>query len=489
MNKFDPNACRDYNRTITRRRFMGTSAGALAASAATASMMPDWFAKTARAACSIPSSNSRPVFIFIHLAGGPDGLAMIAPYGDLSYSDVRPSTGPLTLKAYDVNDELTARPLHGIGSSFFGLSPALGPFSSGTAASSNVTNYGLLDLWNNDRLIIAPATAIPSQSYSHFTAEDQLATGCTTSCSSVVDGFMANYLNAISGSNLLRGISLNASVLGPLVNGDATLPVPDPANFGIGGHYATRDDRLAEFVTMWDNLGGTLWPSVAESTACAIDYIDGAMASDSTTADFGAERLDLTMKDLANIIRQDIGLEMACLSFGGWDTHSKQGNTQPGGRMWNLMIELSRAVTSFIEDMDNAGKDVCVVFCGEFGRTARAQSNISDAGTDHGNAGPLFIAATENVINGGASGATSTHGIPGIIGDWGTSGHDDLLQTGKLHDTNAACGAGDRDLCSLTDRRDLIFEVLDTVVNPGTTLNRGDIFQGYSTGQTYGIAN
>ena len=293
---------------------------------------------------------------------------------------------------------------------------------------------------------------------------------------------MANYLNAISGTNLLRGISLNASVLGPLVNGAAILPVPDPTSFGIGGHYGTKIDRLAEYVAMWDNLGGSLWPEIAQSTSCAIGYIDDAMEEDSTAATFGTSDLDLTMKNLANIIREDVGLEMACLSFGGWDTHSGQGNTTPGGRIWNLMIEISRAVTSFINDMDNAGKDVCVVACDEVRRTARAQSNLSNAGTDHGYGGPLYIAATQGLIEGGAAGATSTNGLGGIIDDWGTSGYEDLLDPGSLHSPDDACGTGDRDLCSLADRRDLIFEVLNTVVNPGTTLSPGDIFDGYSGG-------
>jgi uncharacterized protein (DUF1501 family) len=73
----------------------------------------------------------------------------------------------------------------------------------------------------------------------------------------------------------------------------------------------------------------------------------------------------------------------------GYDTHAKQLSAHA-----RLLRELSGAVKAFLDDLQSAGlaDRVLVVCFSEFGR--RAAENAS-FGTDHGTAGPVFIAGNK----------------------------------------------------------------------------------------------
>jgi uncharacterized protein (DUF1501 family) len=88
------------------------------------------------------------------------------------------------------------------------------------------------------------------------------------------------------------------------------------------------------------------------------------------------------MQTVAQLIRMDIGLQVACVDFGGWDTHEYQP-----GRINNLVRQWASNVRALFDDIQAAGKDVTIVVMSEFGR--RLRSNASN-GTDHGHAGALW---------------------------------------------------------------------------------------------------
>ena len=80
----------------------------------------------------------------------------------------------------------------------------------------------------------------------------------------------------------------------------------------------------------------------------------------------------------------------------GYDTHGLQANTHA-----NLLFALGRAVTGFLRDVRRASmdEDVVVMVFSEFGRTIRENGS---RGTDHGSAGPVFVAGTS--VRGGLYG-------------------------------------------------------------------------------------
>ena len=134
------------------------------------------------------------------------------------------------------------------------------------------------------------------------------------------------------------------------------------------------------------------------------------------------------MQQIAQLVKAEVGLEVACIDIGGWDTHANQGG--PEGTLARLLQELAEGLAAFHTDIGDGMKRVTLVTMSEFGR--RASENGS-AGTDHGHANAMFI------LGGGAVGGM-VHGTwPGLSQD-------------KLY--------GPGDLALTTDYRDVLSEVL-----------------------------
>ena len=129
---------------------------------------------------------------------------------------------------------------------------------------------------------------------------------------------------------------------------------------------------------------------------------------------------------MAQLIKSDVGLEIACLDIGGWDTHEDQGGTQ--GQMAANLDDLARGLGAFYADLRDFRSEVTVVTMSEFGR--RANENAS-AGTDHGHGNCMFV------VGGGLNGGVYAR-WPGL--------QDDMLDDG--------------DLAITTDYRDVLAEIL-----------------------------
>jgi len=140
---------------------------------------------------------------------------------------------------------------------------------------------------------------------------------------------------------------------------------------------------------------------------------------------------------VARLIRADVGLEVAEVDFGGWDTHNAQGRGA-GGQFGELAGELAAAVAAFMSDMEDRMDDVVVATLTDFGRTAAENGT---GGTDHGWANCMLVA-------GGAvkRAAEARVAASPIVTKWPGLGPD------QLHDK--------RDLLHTTDFRDVLAELV-----------------------------
>jgi uncharacterized protein (DUF1501 family) len=88
---------------------------------------------------------------------------------------------------------------------------------------------------------------------------------------------------------------------------------------------------------------------------------------------------------VADTIVQDLGVRVAYVPFGGFDTHAGQRNQHA-----RLLAQLAEGLALFRRDLAAHGRaeEVLIVTWSEFGR--RVQENGS-GGTDHGTAGPMFV--------------------------------------------------------------------------------------------------
>jgi len=123
------------------------------------------------------------------------------------------------------------------------------------------------------------------------------------------------------------------------------------------------------------------------------------------------------LKDIAAMLRAEVGLQVATVDLGGWDTHTDEAN--------DLDAHLSSAAQSLAAFMTDLGPDrrkrVTVVVQTEFGR--RVEMNAS-GGTDHGHGSVMWL------LGGGLASS-------GVLGNW-TPLTASSLDTGDVPGVNNA---------------------------------------------------
>ena len=98
------------------------------------------------------------------------------------------------------------------------------------------------------------------------------------------------------------------------------------------------------------------------------------------------ENFGVGLKQIARLIKADVGLEIAFSEIEGWDTHVAEGGAT--GQLANRLKELGDGLAAFYQDLGDRMEDVVLVTLSEFGRTARENGN---RGTDHGHANVMFV--------------------------------------------------------------------------------------------------
>ena len=124
------------------------------------------------------------------------------------------------------------------------------------------------------------------------------------------------------------------------------------------------------------------------------------------------------LREIAQLIRSDIGLEIAFADVGGWDTHINQGGSN--GQLALRFADFAQSIHALVTDLGDRMADVVILTMSEFGRTARQNGS---GGTDHGHAGALFV------IGGSVKGG-KVHGTwPGLEREQLYEGRDLALTT------------------------------------------------------------
>jgi uncharacterized protein (DUF1501 family) len=113
---------------------------------------------------------------------------------------------------------------------------------------------------------------------------------------------------------------------------------------------------------------------------------DPAKYTPAAAADYPKGRFGDSLKQLAQLIKANLGVQVAFADIGGWDHHVNEGSTQ--GQIANVLREFSQSIAAFWVDLGDLGEDTVVVTMSEFGRTARENGN---RGTDHGHANVMFV--------------------------------------------------------------------------------------------------
>ena len=360
--------CQEYNE-LSRRQFVADAAG-MSGLAMFSAVFPSWLPKVVLAESYVAD---RDVIISIFLRGGADGLSLCVPFGDANYYTSRPT---IAIPRPDATTTAT----RGIAlDNFFAFPQAM---------------KGLVPAFQAGQLLVVHATGSVDPSRSHFDAQKFMEVGKPRD-PSVVTGWLGRHLATVPPMRTdapLRALGFASGLQKTLIGAPKTLPISDPATFGLAGSTTTRTERS----TWLKNEYGTAPEPLRSSALDALNTLELLRLINFTAytpangAVYPNTSFGRAMRSAAAMIKADVGIEAAQIDAGGWDTHSAEDPLNAGGTMYNNMTGLSNALGAFHADViqGTQATNVTVVVISEFGRNVRENSA---RGTDHGRGNCMFV--------------------------------------------------------------------------------------------------
>lgn len=387
---------------LNRRFFLKSTGLALVAGG----FVPRVFVRMARAGTL--AGAKQKVLVVVFQRGAVDGLNVVVPYGDRAYYDARPSIA-------------VPRPGSGQGAAldldgFFGLHPSLEP---------------LLPFFRDRSAAFVHAAGSPDATRSHFDAQDFMESG-TPGVKSTPDGFLSR---AIVGEKIGKRSPLRAVAFSPVLprilsGPSGAVAITDLNSFGIRAGAATAA-ASESFESMYSDTSEGLLGEVARESFEAVKILkaaDPGRIAPENGAEYPQGPFGSALKQIGQLIKSDVGLEVAFTDVGGWDTHVGEGGAD--GQLANRLRDYGRGITAFARDLGSRMADVTLVTVSEFGRTVHENGN---RGTDHGHGNFMLV------MGGGVKGGK-------VYGRWPG------LDSSHLYEN--------RDLSVTTDFRDVFAEIL-----------------------------
>jgi uncharacterized protein (DUF1501 family) len=343
--------------SITRRVFLRNSALAVVGTTA----IPSFLTRAALGAAEPSARNKRLVVIFQR--GAADGLNIVVPHGEQAYYAMRPSINIPRSSILDLDG-------------FFGLHPALDT---------------LQPIWKQRHLAIVHAAGSPDPTRSHFDAQDFMESG-TPGLKATDDGWLNRSLHGfpeMSDKSAFRAIALGPSLPRILSGREPAVAINSINDFGVGGRNPNAAPVANTFEAMYANSVDSILHGTGQETFEAVKMLKSADPSKyqpASGANYPRGRFGDSLKQLAQLVKANLGVQVAFADIGGWDHHVNEGNTQ--GQLANVLREFGQSLSAFWTDLGDLAEDTVVLTMSEFGRTARENGN---RGTDHGHANVMFV--------------------------------------------------------------------------------------------------
>jgi len=355
--------------TVTRRKFLKLTTGAVAVGAAAPLLSID---EIAQAAIDRPLPANTPILVVITLYGGNDGLNTVIPYKDPIYFASRPdiSYKPETMLPLDAE---------------LALNPAM---------------KGLKALWDQKKVAIVRGVGYPDPDHSHFSSMAKWQTA--SPAKHISTGWLGRWIDSQPEDSMLA-ISLG-SVLPPMMAGAKRSGSALPLGGLVipKGDLATQCKKLSTPVARDSKLMAAAATSMrnlftVSNSVQPVLKAPAPVAPELPTTNGGnagggsdlAQQLDV----VAKLINAGSPTKVWSVSLGGFDTHANEANAQA-----ELLGVVSDSLSRFMGQLKatTRSNDVTIMVYSEFGR--RVVGNGSQ-GTDHGTSGPMFVIG--NAVKGG----------------------------------------------------------------------------------------
>jgi uncharacterized protein (DUF1501 family) len=343
--------------SITRRVFLRNSALAVVGTAA----VPAFLTRAAYGAQ--PSGGIPKRLVVIFQRGAADGLNIVVPHAEANYYAMRPSINIPRSQIIDLDG-------------FFGLHPSLSSFEP---------------LWRQGHLAIVHAAGSPDPSRSHFDAQDFMESG-TPGVKATEDGWLNRTLRALpeaADKSAFRAIAMGPSLPRALSGREPAIAMNNLSDFGVGGRNPSAVPLANTFEAMYEGSVDSVLHGSGQQTFDAVRMLkssDPSKYKPAAGASYPRGHFGDSLRQLAQLIKANLGVQVAFADIGGWDHHVNEGSTQ--GQIANVLGDFSQSLAAFWIDLGDLGADTVVVTMSEFGRTARENG---DRGTDHGHANVMFV--------------------------------------------------------------------------------------------------
>ena len=331
---------------LTRRYFMRASAIAVAGMGAA----PSWLVRAAA-----PGETKGKILIAIFQRGAADGLNIVVPHFEKRYYELRP-----TIAVQPPGKDNGAIDLDGR----FGLHPSL---------------QSLKPLWDSGHLAIVHAAGSPDGNRSHFEAQDSMESG--TPGRITEDGWLNRALAPLTvDTSAVRAVAIGAKMPRTLRGDRGAIAVNDLQQFRV------RNDGASSILEgMYAKAADAQLVAQGKRTFDALKTIDSINKAPYTPAN-GAQyfgEFGNGLRQIARLIKANVGVEAAFAEIGGWDHHSNEN-----GQLPPLLQQYGNSLAAFAKDMGDRMDDIVLVTMSEFGRTAAEDGNN---GTDHGHGNVMFV--------------------------------------------------------------------------------------------------
>ncbi len=334
---------------VSRRQFIAGSSvlgalGVLGASAIT-------WDELQHSASVTPLAAGSGILVVLTLYGGNDGINTVIPYADNAYHDARPELSYRPEEVLHLDSQL-------------GLNPAM---------------KGLAGLWNSHSLAVVRGVGYPKPDHSHFRSMDIWQTAVPDDPSPT--GWIGRWLDA-TGDDPLRAVNIGSVLPTLAIGAKHTASALDPASAPLSS--AMRAE-LAGLATSDPH------DSAAQGFVCSGYRSEQTVSQTFSKVESGgpkrgANSLEAQLNLVSQCVKAGVPTRVYSVSLGGFDTHADERETQQ-----QQLGRMDQAVSGFLRDMAGhpRGRDVVLLAYSEFGRRVRANAS---QGTDHGTAGPVFVA-------------------------------------------------------------------------------------------------
>jgi uncharacterized protein (DUF1501 family) len=387
---------------------------------------PSFLKRTALAQTLKGAGKDRPVIIAIFQRGAMDGISAVIPFGDKNYYSVRPNIAVPEPKNGNAD---AAIDLDG----FFALHPALSSFKP---------------IYDAGNLAIVHAIGSPDNTRSHFDAQDYMEAG-TPGNKGTTDGWLNRYMQAKRepAATPFRAVSLTANLPRTLFGAAPAIAMTNISDFGVragaGNNQVAKGFEELYAQNVLDVLRGT--GKEAFEAVKMLKKANPQQYAAANGANYPRSPFGQALLQIAQLIKSDVGVEVAFTDVGGWDTHANQGSSR--GQLANRLQDFSQGIAALYKDLGDRMRNTVILTMTEFGRTIRQNGS---GGTDHGHASCLF--ALGGPVKGGK-----------VYGKWPGLASEQLYEG--------------RDLALTTDFRDVFAEVAARHMG-ATSLNT--VFPGFT---------